>query len=55
MNKKEEEKKDEKNLKKPEPFAFKNWTELIKPKKIDVNKEEGKWMEFYMNLLLFLE
>ena len=42
MNKKEEEKKDEKNLKKPEPFAFKNWTELIKPKKIDVNKEEGK-------------
>ena len=34
MNKKEEEKKDEKNLKKPEPFAFKNWTELIKPKNL---------------------
>ncbi|PPR35104.1 MAG: DNA-directed RNA polymerase subunit alpha [Alphaproteobacteria bacterium MarineAlpha6_Bin4] len=37
MTKKEEEKKD---LKKAEPFAFKNWTELIKPTKIDVNKEE---------------
>ena len=38
MNKKEEEKKD---LKKPDPFAFKNWTELIKPTKIDVDKEEN--------------
>ena len=37
MNKKEEVNKD---LKKPEPFAYKNWTELIKPVKIDVNKEE---------------
>ena len=27
-------------MKKPEPFAYKNWTELIKPTKIDVNKEE---------------
>ena len=39
MNKKEEVNKD---LKKPEPFAYKNWTELIKPIKIDVNKEEQK-------------
>ena len=38
MIKKEEE--NDKNLKKPEPFAYKNWTELIKPTKIDVNKEE---------------
>ena len=37
MNKKEE---DVKNLKKPEPFAYKNWTDLIKPTKIDVDKEE---------------
>jgi len=37
MNKKEEVNKD---LKKPEPFAYKNWTKLIKPIKIDVNKEE---------------
>ena len=39
MNKKEEVNKD---LKKPDPLAFKNWTELIKPTKIDVNKEEDK-------------
>jgi len=39
MNKKEEVNKD---LKKPEPFAYKNWAELIKPIKIDVNKEEQK-------------
>ena len=39
MNKKEEVNKD---LKKPEPFAYKNWTKLIKPIKIDVNKEEQK-------------
>ena len=39
MNKKEEVNKD---LKKPEPFAYKNWTELIKPIKIDVNKEDQK-------------
>ena len=39
MNKKEEVNKD---LKKPEPFAYKNWTELIKPIKIDVNKGEQK-------------
>tara|TARA_B100000427_G_C15453032_1_gene570455 strand:+ start:163 stop:1227 length:1065 start_codon:yes stop_codon:yes gene_type:complete len=38
MNKKEE---DTKKLKNPEPFAYKNWTELIKPTKIDVNKEEN--------------
>ena len=38
MIKKEEE--NDKNLKKPEPFAYKNWTELIKPTKIDVKKEE---------------
>ena len=37
MNKKEE---DSKNLKKSEPFAYKNWTELIKPVKIDVDKKE---------------
>ena len=44
MNKeKEEDKKKEEDktkLKKPDTFAFKNWTELIKPTKIDVNKEE---------------
>ena len=39
MNKKEEVNKD---LKKPEPFAYKNWTKLIKPIKIDVNKGEQK-------------
>ena len=39
MNKKEEVNKD---LKKPEPFAYKNWTELIKPISIDVHKEEEK-------------
>ena len=39
MNKKEEVNKD---LKKAEPFAYKNWTELIKPIKIDVNKGEQK-------------
>ena len=39
MNKKEEVNKD---LKKAEPFAYKNWTELIKPIKIDVNKKEQK-------------
>ena len=38
MNKKEED--NSKNLKKAEPFAYKNWTELIKPTKIDVAKEE---------------
>ena len=37
MNKKEE---NNDNLKKPEPFAYKNWTELIKPVKIDVDKKE---------------
>ena len=37
MNKKEEINKD---LKKPDPLAYKNWTELIKPIKIDVNKEQ---------------
>ena len=37
MNKKEE---DNKDLKKPDPFAYKNWSEIIKPTKIDVNKEE---------------
>ena len=31
MNKKEE---NDNNLKKAEPFAYKNWTELIKPTKI---------------------
>ena len=40
MNKKEE---NNDNLKKPEPFAYKNWTELIKPTKIDVDKEEKKF------------
>ena len=39
MNKKEE---NNDNLKKPEPFAYKNWTELIKPTKIDVDKKETK-------------
>ena len=39
MNKKEE---NNDNLKKPEPFAYKNWTELIKPTKIDVEKKETK-------------
>ncbi len=39
MNKKEE---NNDNLKKPEPFAYKNWTELIKPTKIDVDKKEQK-------------
>ena len=39
MNKKEE---NNENLKKPEPFAYKNWTELIKPTKIDVDKKETK-------------
>ena len=37
MNKKEE---NNENLKKPEPFAYKNWTELIKPTKIDVDKKD---------------
>ena len=37
MNKKEE---NNDNLKKPEPFAYKNWTELIKPTKIDVDKKD---------------
>ena len=41
MNKKEKE-NNKKSLKKLEPFAYKNWTELIKPIKIDVNKEENK-------------
>ena len=41
MIKKEENKEENNNdLKKPEPFAHKNWTELIKPTKIDVNKKE---------------
>ena len=41
MIKKEENKEENnKDLKKPEPFAHKNWTELIKPTKIDVNKKE---------------
>ena len=39
MNKKEE---NNDNLKKPEPFAYKNWTELIKPTKIDVDKKDKK-------------
>ena len=39
MNKKEE---NNENLKKPEPFAYKNWTELIKPTKIDVDKKDKK-------------
>ncbi len=39
MNKKEE---NDNNLKKAEPFAYKNWTELIKPTKIDVDKKETK-------------
>ena len=39
MNKKEE---SNDNLKKPEPFAYKNWTELIKPTKIDVDKKDKK-------------
>ena len=39
MNKKEE---NNDNLKKPEPFVYKNWTELIKPTKIDVDKKETK-------------
>ena len=39
MDKKEENNKD---LKKPDPLAYKNWSELIKPTKIDVNKEEQK-------------
>jgi len=43
MNKKEENKEENNdNLKKPEPFAYKNWTELIKPTKIDVDKKETK-------------
>ena len=41
MIKKEENKEENNNdLKKPDPFAHKNWTELIKPTKIDVNKKE---------------
>jgi hypothetical protein len=41
MIKKEENKEENNNdLKKPEPFAHKNWTELIKPTKIDVSKKE---------------
>ena len=41
MIKKEENKEENNNdLKKAEPFAHKNWTELIKPTKIDVNKKE---------------
>ena len=41
MIKKEENKEENNNdLKKSEPFAHKNWTELIKPTKIDVSKKE---------------
>ena len=41
MIKKEENKEENNNnLKKPEPFAHKNWTELIKPTKIDVDKKD---------------
>ena len=37
MKKEEETKKD---LKAPDPYAYKNWTELIKPTKIDVDKKD---------------
>ena len=37
MNKNDQ---DTKDLKKPEPFAYKNWSELIKPTRIDVDKED---------------
>jgi DNA-directed RNA polymerase subunit alpha len=40
MIKKKEENNN--NLKKPEPFTHKNWTELIKPEKIDVDVDEKK-------------
>ena len=39
MNKKEE---NNENLKKPEPFAYKNWPEVIQPTKIDVDKKDKK-------------